>query len=229
MVMTEFSMPKPAILPPSAEQTRQALIRAALKLFGAKGFDGTSTREIAAEARANIGSIAYHFGGKEGLRLACADFIVDTIQTVAGQVLKADGAAPRDEAGATAQLNLALERMVGFIAASPQAGEIVQFVLREMAHPSPALEAIYAGMFEPVHRRLCRLWATATGAEAESEHTKIMVFTMIGQVVYFRIARFAVLKRMGWAEIGPDEAAAIIAAAKENLTAMLAAARGRKT
>ena len=78
MVMSEFSMSKPTILPPSAEQTRQALIRAALKLFGAKGFDGTSTREIAAAARANIGSIAYHFGGKEGLRLACADFIVES-------------------------------------------------------------------------------------------------------------------------------------------------------
>lgn len=66
-----------------AEQTRGALVRAALKLFGQQGFDGTSTREIAAEAKANIGSIAYHFGGKEGLRLAAADFIVDTIQAVA--------------------------------------------------------------------------------------------------------------------------------------------------
>ncbi|RUU04606.1 TetR family transcriptional regulator, partial [Mesorhizobium sp. USDA-HM6] len=63
-----------------ADQTRAALVQAALKLFGRRGFDGTSTREIAAEAEANIGSIAYHFGGKEGLRAAAADFIVETIQ-----------------------------------------------------------------------------------------------------------------------------------------------------
>ena len=56
----------------AADMTRDALVRAALKLFGRQGFDGTSTREIAAEAKANIGSIAYHFGGKEGLRAACA-------------------------------------------------------------------------------------------------------------------------------------------------------------
>ena len=81
--------------PPSAsDQTRMALIRAALKLFGAMGYDGASTREIAAAANANIGSIAYHFGGKEGLRAACATFIVDTIQAVAGQAFAAEIAAP---------------------------------------------------------------------------------------------------------------------------------------
>ena len=214
-------------LSPSADLTRQALIRAALKLFGSKGYDGTSTREIAAAAKANIGSIAYHFGGKEGLRLACAGFIVETIQGIAGQALKADADEPKGAAQATMRLNLALERMVAFIVASPQAGEIVQFVLREMAHPTAALDAIYTGVFEPVHRRLCQIWAEATGDEAESERTRIAVFTMIGQVVYFRIARFAVLKRMGWDDIGPKEAAEIIAVAKDNLAAALAARKDR--
>src|SRR5689334_16372155 len=97
--------------PPAAEQTRQALIRAGLRLFGAKGFDGTSTREIAAEANANIGSIAYHFGGKEGLRAACAAFIVETIQSVAAQALKVDAEGPKGGAAAVARLNIALERM----------------------------------------------------------------------------------------------------------------------
>ncbi|XJN84975.1 TetR family transcriptional regulator [Mesorhizobium terrae] len=74
--------------PPSpADMTQTALIHAALKLFGRQGYDGTSTREIAAAAKANIGSIAYHFGGKEGLRAAVADHIVATIQSIAGQAL----------------------------------------------------------------------------------------------------------------------------------------------
>ena len=70
-----------------ADQTRLALVQAALKLFGQKGFDGTSTREIATAARANIGSIAYHFGGKEGLRSACAEHIVDTVNAIAAQAI----------------------------------------------------------------------------------------------------------------------------------------------
>jgi AcrR family transcriptional regulator len=225
--MNERANQKQQASPPSAEQTRRALIRAALKLFGTKGFDGTSTREIAAAANANIGSIAYHFGGKEGLRAASANFIVETIQSIAAQALKPEAEAPRGEAAATAQLNAALDRMVTFIVAAPEAGEIVQFVLRELAHPTAALDIIYGGVFEPTHRRLCRLWAEATGEEAESERTKITVFTVIGQVIYFRIGRAAVLKRMGWSDVGPNQATAILAVARENLAAMLAARKGK--
>ena len=57
---------------------------------------------------------------------------------------------------------------------------------------------IYNGVFEPTHARLCQIWADATGEDAESDRTKITVFTMIGQVVYFRIGREAVMRRMGW-------------------------------
>src|SRR4051794_1374311 len=212
----------------ASDQTRTALIRAALKLFGTKGYEGASTREIAAAANANIGSIAYHFGGKAGLRAACAIFIVDTIQAVAKQALSAESTAPKGAAAATAQLNATLERMVGFIVAQPEAGEIVQFVLRELAHPTSALDTIYNGVFEPIHVRLCQVWADATGEDADSDRTKITVFTIIGQVVYFRIGREAVMRRMGWKNIGPKEAGAVITVAKDNLAAILAARKGAK-
>ncbi|MEI9412119.1 CerR family C-terminal domain-containing protein [Mesorhizobium salmacidum] len=206
-----------------AELTRAALVRAALKLFGRQGFDGTSTREIAAEAGANIGSIAYHFGGKEGLRAAAADFIVETIQAVAGEALNEQVATAGDPEAARAQLFAALERMVGFVVASPQAGEIVQFVLRELSYPTAALDRIYEGVFDPAHRRLCLLWEQATGELAESERTRLTVFTLIGQVIYFRIGREAVMRRMGWHEIGAAEAAKVVAVTTDNLGAMLAA------
>ena len=221
----------PARAAPSAEATRAALILAALKLFGANGFEGTSTRQIAAQARANIGSIAYHFGGKEGLRIAAADHIVETIQTIAGQALgamDAEGDAADTPQEARDRLFAALERMVTFIVASPEAGEIVQFVLRELSHPTPALDRIYDGVFEPTHRRLCLLWERATGEPAESEATRLTVFTLIGQVVYFRIGREAVMRRMGWSNIGNAEAAKVAAVAAGNLDAILAARPGDK-
>ncbi len=71
-------------LAPSGEArgaaTRAALIRVGLDLFGARGFEAASTRAIAAAAGANVAAIAYHFGGKEGLRLACADHVAATIR-----------------------------------------------------------------------------------------------------------------------------------------------------
>lgn len=213
----------------AADATRMALVMAALQLFGRQGFDGTSTREIAAAANANIGSIAYHFGGKEGLRLAAADYIVETIQAIAAQAFgSAAPALPTGAEQAEALLDATVERMVGFIVARPEAGEIVQFVLRELSTPTDALDRIYCGVFEPVHRRLCHLWATATGEDADSEKTRISVFMMIGQVVYFRIARAAVMRRMDWTDIGPAEAAKVIGIAKENVAAIIAARKAGK-
>lgn len=213
----------------SAERTREALIRAGLKLFGEQGFDATSTRALASEAGANIGSIAYHFGGKEGLREACARYIVDRISNIADRTL---GDFPNGEERITASpeearamLCQTIDTMVGFIVASPEAGEFVQFLLREMTHPTAALDIIYDGVFEPVHLRLCRLWEAATGEPAESERTKLAVFTVLGQVIYFRIAKEAVLRRMEWKAIGRRETAAITEIAKENLRAVLDARR----
>lgn len=218
-----LSPSRPAAQSP-AEVTRTALVHAALRLFGRQGFDGTSTRQIAALAGANIGSIAYHFGGKEGLHAACADFIVETIWKIAEPVL-ADPSDTADASIAAASLADAVERMVSFFVASPEAGEIAQFVMREMSQPSAALDRLYGGVFEPLHQRLCRTWAAATGEDAESERTRITIFTLIGQVVYFRIGREAVLRRMGWTEIGPRQARAIASVALANLRAMLEAGK----
>lgn len=214
----------------SAERTRMALVKASLRLFGQKGFDATSTREIAAAAKANIGSIAYHFGGKEGLRAACADHIVATMGGFAEQALgrflrDAEAASPEE---AEAILTGGIETMAGFVMARPEAGEFVPFVLRELSNPSSALDRIYEGIFEPVHRALCRIWEAATGEEAESERTRITVFTIIGQVIYFRIGREAVKRRMGWADIGRREAGAVAEVAKRNVAAIIAERRSRR-
>jgi hypothetical protein len=152
--------------------------------------------------------------------------VADTIQAVAAPVLEALPDPSRLEpAQAEAMLATAVERMAGFIVGHPEAGELVGFILRELDRPTAALDIVYSGVFEPVHRRFCEVWAAATGAEAESDETRIRVFTLIGQVVYFRIAREAVKRRMGWSEIGAKETAKVVAVARGNLAAILAAGR----
>ena len=49
------------------EQSRERLLRVALALFAQKGFEKTSTREIAEAAQTNIAAISYYFGDKAGL------------------------------------------------------------------------------------------------------------------------------------------------------------------
>lgn len=71
-----FVMKKMRISP---EETRLRLIQTGMHLFGLKGFDGTRTRELATKAGVNQASIPYHFGGKEGLYLAVAHYVVKRV------------------------------------------------------------------------------------------------------------------------------------------------------
>ena len=77
-----------------------AIVEAAMRGFAEKGFAATSTREIAALAGTNVASISYHFGGKEGLRAACAEHIVELMGGVLAAGRARRGAARRSRGGA---------------------------------------------------------------------------------------------------------------------------------
>lgn len=47
--------------------TKCKIIKVALKLFGNKGYDGTSVRDIAKDADVNLASVNYHFKNKQNL------------------------------------------------------------------------------------------------------------------------------------------------------------------
>ncbi len=51
----------------SDQDTKKKIVEASTYLFGVKGYDGTSTREIALRAGVNIASLNYHFKSKQGL------------------------------------------------------------------------------------------------------------------------------------------------------------------
>ncbi len=205
-------------LPKAPDGTAADLIAAGLVLFGRKGFAATPIREIAAAAGANVAAIAYHFGGKEGLRRACAAEVARRM----GAAFAAVPADPPDSPGeAAARLEAILQAMAHFVLTAPEAEPILPFMLREVAEDGPVLDTVYGALMEPAHRRLSALWAAATGQDAESPHTRLMVFSLIGQLLYFRIGRPVVTRRMGWAAFGPLEAAAITGVLSGNLRSLI--------
>lgn len=50
-----------------APSTPEVLVEVAEALFAANGYNGTSVREITAQAQVNIGAVSYHFGTKANL------------------------------------------------------------------------------------------------------------------------------------------------------------------
>ena len=135
------------------------------------------------------------------------------------------GELPADPAAARAALTATVRRVVAFLLLDPQARAVASFVLREMAEPSPALDLIYARLFEPVHRRACAIWGVATGRDPESAGVRLAVFATIGQIVYFNFARPVIQRRMGWPTLGPAEVEAVADTLAANLHARLDADR----
>ncbi|GGE52193.1 putative HTH-type transcriptional regulator YttP [Pullulanibacillus camelliae] len=49
------------------KETKQAIINATIALFQMHGYNGTSVRDIAAEANVNVALVSYYFGSKKAL------------------------------------------------------------------------------------------------------------------------------------------------------------------
>lgn len=190
----------------SSEKTRAALIASGLHLFSQLGYAGASTRAIAGRAETNVASIAYHFGSKEGLRTACAEEVARLIGEAVGQA----GPQPVGPSQARAAIRSTLTRLAGFVLGGMAPPDAIGFMLRELAEEGPSVDLVYARMIEPSHRRLCVLWAVATGLAEESEQVRLAVFALMGQLFYFRIAEGIVRRRMRWQAYGPGEMAKII-------------------
>lgn len=75
------------------DRTAAARIRdAAISEFAANGVDGTSIRTIAAAAGVSPGLVMHHFGSKEGLRVACDEYVAALIRDVKGGAMASGGA-----------------------------------------------------------------------------------------------------------------------------------------
>jgi TetR/AcrR family transcriptional regulator len=103
---------------------RDALLESALVEFGAKGFDGASTRAIARRVEAHQPQINYHFESKAALWEAAVDHLFRLL----GEAL--DGVLPEELAGFDAsQVAVAfadgIRRFVRFAAAHPELNQIM--------------------------------------------------------------------------------------------------------
>lgn len=76
---------------PSAQgkgPAERAIMRAAIELFGERGYGATSVRQIAGAAGVTPPLIAYHYGSKEGLFHACMEVVVRGLNAMSWQAIE---------------------------------------------------------------------------------------------------------------------------------------------
>lgn len=188
----------------SGEETRQRLIDVALGLFGARGYDATSTREIAVKTGVALPAIAYHFGNKEGLHRACAEYVVERYRTRMRSGVEATQAAmPKAPDQARAALRQIVSLLATMLLDEAEDDGWMTFMLREMNGAGAAHDLLYRDLWAPGLGLVADLIATCH-THAETDHgDRLEALLILSSLTAFSTARQVALEFGGWSTIDP--------------------------
>lgn len=171
----------------NANQTRNALLDAAERLFSTRGYAAVGIREIAEAADANIASIKYHFGSKNELYLATVRRVMDNN---GGELAWGLLEKPvRDANEAAVQLVLFVR---SFLHALIPAGSTVEscssLIIREALMPGEAIDAVVQDYIVPNSERLVNLLKVLK-PDIDRPQAEHFVSSFLGQILHIRIFR----------------------------------------
>lgn len=83
-----------AVTTPARERTRHEIVRQAMDLFQAKGYNATSLQDIATAAGCSKATVLYHFSGKPAVLAA----VLEPAAADLAELIAAAGALPQTEA-----------------------------------------------------------------------------------------------------------------------------------
>lgn len=181
---------------PSATTAR--LLTAATELFARRGFHGTSIRDIADHAGANVAAGNYHYGSKKGLYLhVLRDQFARVRASVdrhgplpARRTLRRQ---PRREL--VALLTRRIETMIDVMVAAPLQPHGA-LMLREMCDPTDAMPIIVREFIRPQTGEMEAIVAClAPGASRTTVQRSVR--SIVGQVLFYRFTMPAMLLVIG--------------------------------
>jgi AcrR family transcriptional regulator len=207
------------------EETRARIIATALRIFGERGYDQASTRQIAAEAGVNPPALQYYFHSKEGLHRACAQHIIDLVTlAISPAVARASEAVRADAAeGVSAALFGLLDALAdGFAAAGSENWS--RFIARgRIDGAGPAIALLRERIGSPLVDTVAQLLSVLEGRAAHDESVRLRALAILGQVNWLHANRDHTLDMMGWTEFDPRNLALIKAMVREHTQAILRA------
>lgn len=131
------------------ETAKDRILAAAETLFGEFGYNGTTARQIARQARVPVALANYHFGSKEGLYRAIFEMRAPAIydQRVVGLQLA------RTEPDLNRRIELVIKALIVPMLGLRGGGKASSFgriLARELSDPNSEGRGIFREMFDPV-------------------------------------------------------------------------------
>jgi len=156
---------------------RQALLESALVEFGAKGFDGASTRAIASRVQAHQPQINYHFESKTALWTTAVDHLFGLLREAFDGVIPATLTGAEVSALAAAFAD-GIRRFVTFAAEHP---ELNQIMVHEGTAQSDRLKWMTETHVKPFFNGIRPVWQVlrkaGVAAPIESE---VLYYVLVG-------------------------------------------------
>ncbi len=176
----------------SDEETRSRILKAAARLFGERGFNHVSVREICQEAGTNVASVNYHFRDKLGLYRELIGMIAEGMNR--GKIAALDlGAGRPPEEQLRAYIHGFLHQLLD---SDPKEDCWIEKIMaREMMEPTAALELIIEKGIKPAGERLNQLVSEVLGLPASDPRVLMSAGTIQGLCIWYRSSR-TVAERM---------------------------------
>lgn len=191
-----------ASAPSRSDRARVRLLEAGLEIFGEKGVDGATVREIAKAAGQNVASIAYYFGSKEKLYLTVMEGLVREIRhrlsDVASEIEQFRNQMSPSKRDAVRLLKAFLGAVYLRVLSQKEAVHIARLIVREQLGPTAGFEILYTQGFRHLHEALCFLVGTALERDPRERETILRTHMLMGQVYFFAMSHEAILRRLGW-------------------------------
>jgi TetR/AcrR family transcriptional regulator, regulator of cefoperazone and chloramphenicol sensitivity len=215
------------------EETRARIIAAAIRLFGEKGFEAASTRDIAVAAGVNAPALQYYFDNKEGVLRACIECIADRAwDSLSDVVIEAERliAAGADDARLIEAYCDIQTRASEFKFKAADQDHWRQFMARQQAGIDPDIG------FEAVFRRISiRTFGAAAaiigrliGLPADDEEVRIRAVALSGQFQVFHVCRRMTLRLLDWDEIDTERQALVKKVVRDHTREVLLALAAKK-
>jgi len=211
---------------PRGEETRARIVAAALKLFGERGFEGASTRDIAASAGVNAPALQYYFDSKEGLYLACVEHIVSRVWEYMSEVVaRAERAlAEGAEDAALIEAFCAIQGQVAeFMFTAQDANDWRLFMARQQAGAGPVtgFQIVYQRVSKRISGVTAAIVGRLLGRPAADDETLIRTMALNGQLMVFQVTRRSALTALNWDAIDADRLALLKRVIREQTIASL--------
>jgi AcrR family transcriptional regulator len=211
---------------PRGEETRSRIITAAMMLFGERGYEGASTRDIAASAGVNAPALRYYFENKEGLYLACAEHIASRVWEHLSEVVDRAERILEDNApdASLIEAYCAIQAQTAeWMFRALRTDHCRLFMAREQAGlgSSTGFQIVYQRVSKRIYAVTSGIVGRLLGRPADDDEILIRAMALSGQLAFFASMRRPGPTVLNWEAIDADRLELIKRIINEQTSALL--------